>query len=120
MQILLVEDDPINQKTMTKLLRKIGYQADVVGNGLEAIRVLQSRPYDVIFMDVQMPKMDGVQATRAIRKTWSGRSIRIVAVTGCSEKGDREMCLNAGMDDYIAKPAKKEDVLASLSNFIKI
>jgi CheY-like chemotaxis protein len=100
---------------MAKLLKKIGFQADVVCNGLEAVSVLQSCSYDVIFMDLQMPQMDGLQAARAIRHRWPCRSIRIIALTSCSQKGDREMCLQAGMDGYIAKPAKKEDILASLS-----
>lgn len=100
---------------MAKMLNKIGFQADVVGNGLEAISVLQSQSYDVIFMDVQMPQMDGLQATKAIRDRWPCRSLRIIAVTSCSQKGDREKCLRAGMDDYIAKPATEGDILASLS-----
>lgn len=117
LQVLLVEDDPVNQRIMAKLLKKIGFNADVVGNGIEAIGALQSRSYDVIFMDVQMPQMDGLQATKAIRDRWPCKSIRIIALTSCSLKGDREKCLLAGMDDYIAKPAKEEDILASLSRY---
>lgn len=115
MRVLLAEDDPVAQSTTAKLLKNIGVQADVVGNGLEAIHMLQERSYDVIFMDVQMPQMDGLQAARAIRDLCPYRCIRIIAVTGCTRKGDKEMCLQAGMDDYIPKPARYEDVLASLS-----
>jgi len=117
LRVLLVEDDPISQRVMANLLKKIGIHADVVGNGHEAISVLQSRSYDVIFMDVQMPQMDGLQATKVIRDRWPCKSIRIIALTSCSLKGDRERCLLAGMDDYIAKPAKEEDILASLSRY---
>jgi len=114
LRVLLAEDDPVVQRAMINLLRKIGFQADVAGNGLEAVRMMQRRSYDVIFMDVQMPQMDGLQAARAIRDLWPRRRVKIIAVTGCLQKGSREMCLEAGMDDYIAKPAKKEDILASL------
>ena len=112
--MLLAEDDPVAQSTTAKLLKNIGVQADVVGNGLEAIHMLQERSYDVIFMDVQMPQMDGLQAARAIRDLWPHRRIRIIALTACTRKGDRETCLEAGMDGCIAKPARKEDIAASL------
>ncbi len=115
LRILIADDDPVIQKTMAKLLKKIGFQADVVDNGLEAVHALQKQSYDVVFMDVQMPQMDGLQAARAIRDLCPYRCIRIIAVTGCTRKGDKEMCLQAGMDDYIPKPARYEDVLASLS-----
>ena len=120
LRILLAEDDPVAQKAMVKLLNKIGFHADVVGNGLDAIRALQSRSYDVIFMDVQMPEMDGLKTAKAIRDRWPCKRIRIIAVTSCSQKGDREMCIQAGMDDYIPKPAKQEDILASLGRYQRI
>jgi CheY-like chemotaxis protein len=114
LKILLAEDDAVTQTAMVKLLKKIGFSADVVGSGLEAIDALKNRSYDVIFMDVEMPRMDGLETTKAIRDRWPYRGIKIIAVTGCTKKGDRETCLQAGMDDYIPKPARKEDIIAAL------
>jgi CheY-like chemotaxis protein len=113
--ILLAEDDIIAQKAMVELLKKIGLSADVVSNGLDAINVLQDRSYDVVLMDVQMPKMDGLETTIAIRDRWPFRSIKIIAVTSCTQKGDRETCIQAGMDDYIPKPARREDIIEALN-----
>jgi CheY-like chemotaxis protein len=114
MRILLADDDPVAQKMMFALVKTIGCQADVVSNGREVIHVLQSRYYDVIFMDLQMPEMGGLEATRAIRDRWPNKCTKIIAVTSCSQNGCRDMCLRAGMDGFIAKPAKKEDILAFL------
>ncbi len=114
MKILLAEDDAVAQMAMVKMLKKIGLSADVVGSGLEAINALQNRSYDVVLMDVEMPKMDGLETTKAIRDRWPYKSIKIVAVTGCTQKGDREMCIQAGMDGYIPKPAKRADIMAAL------
>ncbi len=114
MKILLADDDIIAQRAMVELLKKIGLSADVVSNGLEAINVLQNRSYDVILMDVQMPKMDGLETTRAIRDRWPFMSVKIIAVTGCTQKGDRETCIQAGMDHYIPKPARREDIIEAL------
>lgn len=114
MKILLAEDDIIAQTAMMKLLEMIGLSADVVGSGLEAIGALKRRSYDVILMDVQMPEMDGLKATRAIRDIWPRRNIKIIAVTGCTRKGDREACIQAGMDGYIPKPARREDIIDAL------
>jgi CheY-like chemotaxis protein len=114
MKILLADDDPVAQKMMAALVKTIGCQADVVSNGREVIHVLQSRSYDVIFMDLQMPEMGGLEAAKAIRDCWPDKCTKIIAVTSCSQKGCREMCIQAGMDGFIAKPAKKEDILAFL------
>jgi len=111
---LIAEDDPASQMMMVKLLEKMGFHADIAANGLEAVQALQKRYYDLIFMDVQMPEMDGLQAARAIRELWPHMHTRIIALTGCTRNGDKEMCLAAGMDGYIAKPAKREDILRSL------
>lgn len=94
-----------DQKLMLRLLNHVGLRADVVGSGMEVINALQGQQYNVILIDVQMPVMDGLETTRYIRHRWHDRIIRIIAVTGCIQKGDREMCIRAGMDDYIAKPA---------------
>ncbi len=102
---------------MLRLLNRIGLSADVAGSGIEVINALQSQHYDVILMDVQMPAMDGLETTRYIRHRWHDRIIRIIGVTGCIQKGDREMCIQAGMDDYIAKPAVKGALENALSRF---
>lgn len=115
MKILLAEDDVMAQTVMIRLLKMIGLSADVVCSGLEAVRALRHRSYDVILMDVQMPEMDGLRATRAIRNLWPCRNIKIIAVTGCTGKGDREACFRAGMDGYIAKPARREDIIDALN-----
>ncbi len=119
-RILLVEDNLVNQKLAKMMLSKAGFHADVAGNGKEAIlKIFETpKPYKMVFMDVQMPEMDGLDATEKIRK-WEGRSeagnrlkrLPIVAMTAHAMKGDREKCLEAGMDDYLTKPIKKEAML---------
>jgi PAS domain S-box-containing protein len=105
LQILLAEDNTVNQKLALRLLERMGYRADVVANGLEALQALQRQRYDVILMDVQMPEMDGLEATRAIHESWPAEQWpRIVAMTANAMQGDREECLAAGMDDYLTKP----------------
>ncbi len=105
LRILLVEDNTVNQKLALRLLERMGYRADVAGNGLEALEALQRQNYDVILMDVQMPEMDGLEASRAIHESWPAEQRpRIVAMTANAMQGDREECLAAGMDDYLTKP----------------
>ncbi len=107
LRILVVEDNLVNQKLTIRVLQKLGYPAVVAGNGLEAIREMRQRMYDLILMDVQMPEMDGLEATRIIRKEME-RQPTIVAMTANAMQGDREDCLKAGMNDYISKPVKLE------------
>jgi PAS domain S-box-containing protein len=118
-RILLAEDNITNQKVILAMLDKLGYRADAVANGLEAIRALDIAPYDLIFMDVQMPEMDGFTATEAIRKSeeGTGKHIPIIAMTAYAMTGDRERCLQAGMDGYVAKPITTKVVMDVLEKF---
>jgi CheY-like chemotaxis protein len=106
LNILLVEDNHVNQMVAMNLLKKAGYHADAVANGLEALKALEKKDYDLILMDVQMPEMDGYEATAAIRKGYVKPSIPIIGLTANAMKGDREKCIEAGMDDYLSKPMR--------------
>lgn len=106
-RILLVEDNPVNQEVASGMLRELGCVVDIAGNGLEAVAKIQDKDYDMVFMDCQMPEMDGFQATSRIRKMQGGgRRVPIVAMTAHAMESDRQKCLNADMDDYLAKPVK--------------
>ena len=114
MRVLLAEDNATNQKLALALLSRMGYRADVAANGVEALEALKRQPYDVVLMDVQMPEMDGLEATRRIVAA-AGARPRIVAMTANAMQGDREACLAAGMDDYITKPIRVEALVAALT-----
>jgi signal transduction histidine kinase/DNA-binding response OmpR family regulator len=115
LRILLAEDNVVNQKVALRTLERMGYRADVAANGLEVIDALERQPYDVVLMDIQMPEMDGLEATRRIRQRWStARQPRIIAMTANAMQSDQELCVEAGMDDYISKPVRIEDLIAAL------
>lgn len=118
-EILLVEDNPINQKLALRMIQKLGLRAQLANNGKEAIECLLQRNFKLILMDVQMPVMDGLEATRLIRSRFpSEHQPIILAMTANAMKGDKEMCLEAGMDDYISKPFKMAEVKDLLSKFL--
>lgn len=118
LQILLVEDNAINQKLTLLILKQLSYRADVTANGLEAVSALQRQAYDVVLMDVQMPEMDGLEATRKIRAELpADEQPYIIALTANAMQGDQEACLNAGMNDYIAKPIQPNDLQVSLKRY---
>jgi CheY-like chemotaxis protein len=116
--ILLCDDNAINQKVATRLLQQMGYQPELAANGIEALSATERKKYDMIFMDVQMPEMDGLEATRIIRERQEEKSrfpnydhtIIIVAMTASAMPGDRDKCISSGMDDYLAKPVRPEDI----------
>ena len=117
-RILVVEDNAINQKVAEGILKSLGQHVDVAANGREAIRALSDFPYDLVLMDVQMPEMDGFEATREIRALPSGRAdVRIIALTANAMTGDKQRCLDAGMDDYLAKPIKASQLRECLEHY---
>ena len=115
LRLLLAEDNVVNQKVALSILAKMGYRADVAGNGLEVLESLRRQTYDVVLMDVQMPEMDGLEATRRICQEWpKEQRPRIIAVTAHAMLGDKQECLAAGMDDYITKPVRVKELQAAL------
>jgi GAF domain-containing protein/CheY-like chemotaxis protein len=114
LKILLAEDNAVNQKLALRLLEQMGYRADVASNGLEAVESVARQKYDVVLMDVQMPEMDGLEATRRVLEKWPQNHPRIIGLTANALEGDREICFAAGMADYISKPIRVEELVKAL------
>ena len=122
LRVLVAEDNPVNQRLAMRLLEKRGHEVSVAGNGREAVEALQGGSFDLVLMDVQMPEMDGLDATATIRKNEAsgGKHQYIVALTAHAMKGDQEKCLAAGMDDYLTKPIRAQELEATIEKFLAL
>jgi CheY-like chemotaxis protein/HPt (histidine-containing phosphotransfer) domain-containing protein len=121
LKVLVADDNLINQKVASRLLQQLGYTADIASTGAEAISMLEKGDYDLVFMDVQMPGMDGLETTRHIRdfeRRTSRRPAKIIAMTANAMMGDRDKCLRAGMDDYLAKPVRPDALQAAIERVV--
>jgi CheY-like chemotaxis protein len=118
LRVLVAEDNAVNKKLIARLLEKLGCVVEVVGDGVEAVEAVERRPFQLILMDVQMPRMGGFEATRIIREREQARGLHtpIVALTAHAMKGDKERCLEAGMDDYVTKPVQFQQLVATLNS----
>jgi CheY-like chemotaxis protein len=118
-RVLVAEDNTVNQKVAILMLGTLGIRPDVAANGREAIEMFEMTPYDLIFMDCQMPELDGYAASREIRsRERHGRRVAIVAMTAEAMEGSRELCIDAGMDDYISKPVKRDQVFEAVRKWL--
>jgi PAS domain S-box-containing protein len=116
-RILIAEDNPSNQRVLVEMLKRLGYRADAVADGKEVIQAIERQDYDLVLMDIKMPEMDGITATQVIRKLLPDNGPKIIAITAFTLEGDREKCLEAGMDGYIAKPVKIDDLATLLVQY---
>ena len=119
-RVLLAEDNIVNQKVAVRMLQKLGCRVDVAADGREAVEMWRLCPYDLIFMDCQMPEMDGYEATAEIRRDSPAGHVPIVAMTANAMKGDRERCLKAGMDGYVTKPVKRQTLFAEIDRVLGV
>ncbi len=113
LNILLAEDNPVNQKVARLMLQRLGHRADLAANGQEVLQALESRAYDLVLMDIQMPKMDGIEATRIIRSRWP-QGPKIIVITSFDPEFCREQCFTAGVDDFINKPVRMNELDAAI------
>ncbi len=117
LRILIVDDNAVNQKVLLLMLTHLGYTADMVNNGKEAIQALERQPYDLVFMDIQMPILDGLRAAQTIRQnSINNEHPYIIAITAYADRFDRETCINAGMNDYLSKPATLDDIRVAIQS----
>jgi CheY-like chemotaxis protein len=115
-RVLVAEDDPVNQKVIGRMLEKCGQTVALVSDGLQAVEAAGTKPYKLILMDVHMPNLDGLEATRRIRA--AGNKVSIVALTADALVGDRQKCLEAGMDEYLSKPVRLDDLRKTIERFV--
>jgi len=113
LNILIAEDNPVNQKVTQLMLQRIGHRADLAANGQEVLRAMENRAYDLVLMDIQMPDMDGIEATKHIRSRWQ-QGPKIIAITSFDPEFCREQCFSAGVDDFINKPIRMNELGAAI------
>jgi len=111
--ILIVEDNPVNQKVACVMLQRLGHRADLAANGQEVLRAMENRAYDLVLMDIQMPDMNGIEATKHIRSRWQ-QGPKIIAITSFDPEFCREQCFSAGVDDFINKPIRMNELDAAI------
>lgn len=117
LRILIVDDNEVNRKVLHSMLIHLGYRSDMVTNGQEAIQALMEQPYDLVFMDIQMPIMDGLRAAQTIRQNLADRDYPyIIAITAYADRFDKETCIHAGMNDYLSKPATLNDIRVAIQS----
>ncbi len=117
LRVLIVDDNEVNRKVLQSMLSHLGYRADMVTNGQEAIQALKEQPYDLVFMDIQMPIMDGLRAAQTIRQNLADKDYPyIIAITAYADRFDKETCIHAGMNDYLSKPATLDDIREAIQS----
>jgi CheY-like chemotaxis protein len=121
LRVLVAEDNVVNQKVAIRMLERLGLRADVAANGRETVRMYELLPYDLVFMDCQMPEMDGYEASREIRRREGpGRKVPIIAMTADAMSGCREQCIEAGMDDFVGKPVTMEALFGAVRKWAPV
>ncbi len=119
LNIILAEDDPLSQKVALLMLKRLGIAAYVAANGLEVLQALEGQQFDMVLMDIQMPEMDGIEATRIIRERWP-EGPKIIVITSCVSDAYRRCCFDAGADEFLGKPVKIEDLTDAIKRNVPI